>query len=260
MKKGAGFLFMVLSTLVFAETGTIAERGVGESVKIFQAIVSNSVRTEAAALKEFGAEGVALFNAVKSMRIAGNAGNLGSVNYNQLAQELNDRGVTSAAWVRHIEQLAGAKKVIAMSDLVTNSPLPQPRVDQLAVLERHGGFNRFRTPGNDTDRALQPAIARLLDAAERGAQLCDNKTECLSANVATVNRLNDLGLTARGLTVDFAVDAFTGFLSEPTPYTGRRLNTISRNFLAAVRGASSADAINPAGVRSCILTGKPSLN
>ena len=263
MKKGAGFLFLVLSSVLLAGNGAVVDAGVEQTVQIFNKIVANEIRTEAKAFAEFGAEGLALFNAVKAIRIAGNAGNLGGVNYDELSKTLSGKGVTGSQWVKHIEQVAAARKVVSMNDLLVASNLPQPRrIDIVAVTERMatGKLSRYRMPANDTDRALQSSIAQALLAVENGSKLCDDVAACRRDFLGALGELDRMGGTSRPMTIAFFEDAASGFPGEPSPYTGDRLNTIARNFFAYTRAAKDLDSIQPVGVATCIKTGKPSLN
>ena len=251
---------LLLVSVLNADLLAPAELGVEKAVQVLQQLVARQITTEAEAVKKLGAEGATLFRAFHSLRSRGLAGNLGAVNYTELTAKLTDQGISGNEFVSHLNSLASGSQALSMHDLVTLSgpALPKPRVtDTLAVIERLAPpeLDRYRFPTGTVQKSRQVTIARLLKAAEQGAQLCQSPAECLTNNIASVVELDRLGLIDRGLTVDFTEDAFLGFPKEDAPYRGDKLQPISENLRAALASAADVDAIQPAAVRSCILNG-----
>ncbi len=257
---------MLLIQFAVADILAPAEIGVEKTVQVFQRIIGRTITSKTQAIEALGSEGAVLFGSVRSLESRGLAGNLRTVNYTELSKTLKANGVSGMEFVQQIQSLAGGNAVVSMNELVTMGTkpgLPQPRsTDRLAIIDRLApqALDRFRTPTTPSDVANQASVASLLGAAEEGAKLCTDRALCRTNNVASVVEMDRLQLLGRGLTVQFARDAFLGFPNDAMPYRDGRLHAISTNLRAALSGAGAADAIEPAGVRSCVLTGKPELN
>lgn len=264
-QRSLAVLMVLGSTVALGDIAAPAEVGVEKAVQVLQQIVARQITSEAQAVKSLGAEGAILFRSLYSLRNQGLSGGLGSVNYTELASKLKGAGVSGNDFITHVKELSSLGRMVSMSDLVTVKSLavPKPRqTDNLAIIERLAPkqLENYRFPGDALARNRQSVVARLLRAAEAGAELCVDRAICLSNNIGVVVEFERLGLIDRGLSVNFAEEAFLGFPKEETRYVGRRLHPISENFRMALVGAKSADSIEPAGVRSCILNGTPSMN